>query len=83
MQRDFHHGLLASYPSKQEAGVPKETAEGPVLLQVTSLTTVFDLGDREAAAVRAVSFVIRVGEQRLRVEVVRVAARHLAHRMKY
>jgi peptide/nickel transport system ATP-binding protein len=42
--------------------VPKETVRGPVLLQVTSLTTVFDLGDREAAAVRAVSFEIRVGE---------------------
>ena len=42
--------------------MPKETAEGPVLLQVTNLTTVFDLGDREAAAVRALSFVIRVGE---------------------
>ena len=42
--------------------MPKETAERPLLLQVKGLTTVFDLGDREAAAVRAVSFVIRVGE---------------------
>ena len=40
----------------------KETAAGPILLQVTCLTTVFDLGDREAAAVRAVSFTIRAGE---------------------
>ncbi len=40
----------------------KETADRPVLLQVERLTTVFDLGDREAAAVRAVSFVIRAGE---------------------
>ena len=40
----------------------KATAQRPVLLQVTRLTTVFDLGDREAAAVRGVSFVIRAGE---------------------
>ena len=33
-----------------------------MLLQVTRLTTVFDLGDREAAAVCAVSFLIRAGE---------------------
>jgi len=42
--------------------VSKESADRPVLLQVERLTTVFDLGDREAAAVRAVSFVIRAGE---------------------
>ena len=34
------------------------------MLQVERLTTVFDLGDREAAAVRTVSFVIRAGETR-------------------
>ena len=41
----------------------KETPDRrPVLLQVERLTTVFSLGDREAAAVREVSFVIRAGE---------------------
>lgn len=39
-----------------------ETTERPVLLRVERLTTVFDLGDREAPAVRAVSFEIRAGE---------------------
>ena len=33
-----------------------------VLLRVERLTTVFDLGHQEAAAVRAVSFVIRAGD---------------------
>ena len=32
------------------------------MLQVTRLTTVFDLSDQEVAAVRAVSFAIRAGE---------------------
>ena len=41
---------------------PAGAAGAPVLLQVTRLTTVFDLGDQEAAAVRAVSFAIRAGE---------------------
>ena len=40
----------------------KGTAEGPVLLQVEGLTTVFDLDGRDAVAVRAVSFKIRAGE---------------------
>ena len=40
----------------------KETAEGPVLLQVEHLTTVFDLGAGEAPAVRGLSFVIHAGE---------------------
>ncbi len=40
----------------------KEISDRAVLLRVERLTTVFDLGDREAAAVRAVSFVIRAGE---------------------
>ena len=43
-------------------GDPAGAADAPVLLQVTRLTTVFDLGDREAAAVCAVSFLIRAGE---------------------
>ena len=54
--------------------VSKETTDGmrddrdppatgaPVVLQVDRLTTVFDLGGREAPAVRSVSFVIRAGE---------------------
>ena len=37
-------------------------AGAPVVLQVERLTTVFDLGGREAPAVRAVSFEIRAGE---------------------
>ena len=43
-------------------GDPAGAAGAPVLLQVTRLTMVFDLGDQEAAAVRAVSFAIRAGE---------------------
>ena len=41
---------------------PADAATSRVVLQVERLTTVFDLGGRDAFAVRAVSFVIRAGE---------------------
>ena len=40
----------------------QEAGDRPILLEVEGLTTVFSLGDQEAAAVRGVSFVIRAGE---------------------
>lgn len=45
-------------PEEPEAAA----TEPPVLLRVNRLTTVFDLGHREAEAVRGVSFQIRTGE---------------------
>ena len=52
----------ASALATEAGGSRQQAGDRPILLQVEGLTTVFSLGDQEAAAVRGVSFMIRAGE---------------------